>query len=212
MKLLFLIILLLINYVLLGQNYPKIKFEKKIEIIEGDSIEAEGYVIHGKKYGHWYYHYLNGNLFKRNFYSIDTNLFPYVKELILKDLMYYNLDVIVLSYEGKMRSIDSTNKFVIVSNDDPLVEYYPEGKIHKEINYDLNKYYYFTYSKKGTIEVKSEILNGEIKGRFWEYFENGKVKAEGSIDEKGLQGFYITYNMNGSIENQTYYKNGYPLK
>jgi antitoxin component YwqK of YwqJK toxin-antitoxin module len=85
--------------------------------------------------------------------------------------------------------------------DTTFIEVYESGELFEEYEYHNNIKW-----------RKTEYKDGKEHGNEIVYFPNGEIECEGEMANGKLEGKYVCYNNNGSINQIAYYKNGVPNK
>jgi len=184
-------------------------FEESLDTIK---VKAEGYLLENKKIGSWKYYNLNGQLMKESVYMIDTMIYPNLRDDIIFFFNKFQLEKTILSYEERRKLYpysDSTNEHmeIIVSIDNPIIEYYPNRNLKQKLLKENNLYYYLYYYPDGFLNMKSSISNGDLIGKFWYFYKNGQVEVEGNINNRGLNGPWKKYDENGNLVKNGIYVN-----
>ena len=171
---------------------------------ENGNIAGTGIFRNGNKFGKWTEYYPDGKILQENDYNEDfistkkREYFPngsikaeryLVKEDIYKETKYDSI--------SGNKILDAELKFVTVRNEVKLVkngkelQFYNNGAKKSETNYvALYETNYYAERKNG---------------QFVEWFENGKIKAQGTYDKDRMVGTWTTYYENGNKESETNY-------
>ena len=183
-----------------SQKSDSLIYEKRIEMIENDSVHSEGLSYLGMRIGEWKYYYKNNSLLKINIYSIDTAMYPHATyQVKLQIFNKHYQDTTILSYESFASQVDSIHK-LISEADFPIVEYSSDRKVRKKIAKFDNLFYYLEFSPNGVLLFKSLIEKGRIGGKHWDYYENGKLKLEAILDKTKRQWNMTSYNADGILK------------
>lgn len=90
-----------------------------------------------------------------------------------------------------------------------FLEYYPNGVISSEINYDEDMIPFKKYYPDGKIKVDGTMVEGRLFGSAKSYFPNGKIETIGSYNENGeMDGFWTNYFKNGKVSEELTYNAG----
>jgi len=90
-------------------------------------------------------------------------------------------------------------------------EYYPNGKLKKEYQYNkdgLADGYYKKYYDNGDIFVKSAYKNGKLEGLGRTYYKNGQVEWEVNYINGKEEGNYKEYYKGGELKAEATFKDG----
>jgi antitoxin component YwqK of YwqJK toxin-antitoxin module len=173
------------------------------------------YDNNNKKNGLWKYFYPNGMVKKEGYYSHGVEN-GYFKEYDMEG----NLVNTAKYADGiKLEDVAELVKLEVRK------DYYPDGKVKIAATYNKQgnlEGVRREYSMDGTIERSYIFRNGIMIGEgivtekgekdgFWkEYFDDGKLRAEGKYNKDLREGKWKFYHLTGEVEQEGTYKDGKP--
>jgi uncharacterized protein len=155
------------------------------------SVRQEGTYKHGLENGYFKEYDKNGNLLSTSKYAEGVKLED-VAELVRLDVRkdYYP--------DGKVKIAASYNKAGQLEG--VRREYSPDGSVEK------------SYIFRNGIMIGEGIVTekGERDGFWKEYYDDGKIRAEGKYNKDVREGAWKFYHENGATEQEGVYVNGKP--
>ncbi len=198
---------------------------------------SEGYMKDGKPDGYWINYYPDGvkkSEGKRTNFLLDSVWIFYAQTGDTSQKITYYLGKKNGWYITYYTHLDSgfvanvpKSKVMYVNGkrEGKAYFYYPDGKLHKVINYKDNYAHglAFEYAPDGRIitvitysygnPIEADAINrydsqGKKHGLWREYYPNGQIKWEATYSHGKLNGYYKEYSPYGALVKYERYKNG----
>ena len=195
---------------------------------ETGNLIAKGGYLEGRKNGSWYYYDVNDSTKVRNSGEYANGIrigawtiyfdkkwnetdepsqYAFYRKITFDNSGKPTADKVCDFYisgakqwEGYLSSINPE----VYRNTGVAIYYYENGKVQQE--YDYDKGIIKTYYDNGTLSDETGMLkDGTLTGSHKEYYENGKLKAEGSYINKTPDGYWKFYYENGVLSSEGKY-------
>ncbi|MEX0996929.1 MAG: tetratricopeptide repeat protein [Flavobacteriaceae bacterium] len=182
-----------------------------ISYYENGQAELRYYYNLGKKTGTWYTYHENGNTHtytthiddeihgRKEFYCPEGNL------QLVRLYEYGRL----LGYTYLGTNNVEVSPILLENETGPIISYYPNGKIAREMEYKNGKNInvYKSYYITGQVKNETPYVDGYYHGTLREYYPNGNVKEELPYLYDNLHGLVKKYWENGNIREEITYLN-----
>lgn len=156
----------------------------------GGQTEQKGVYKDGKPEGKWLWYYSDGKLRREE---------NFVKGR--EDGICYELSPIGDTIQsGEFVEGSKEGRWKTDVGDALVIENYSDGELHGEYKV------YFISTKKLKIETK--YLQGNLHGRYREFYENGRIKTDGEYVAGKENGVWSFYDEDGLLETQIEYSQG----
>jgi len=178
------------------------------------AVRAKGQYKNGKREGQWYFYFPSGKTEQEGVYK-DGNpegkwLWYFAdgkirrEESFLKgkeDGIYYELNATGDTLNvGEYIEGDKIGTWKYITGDALVVENYKDGIQHGD---------YIVYNlPEKTVRTQSKYLNGNLHGKFVEYYSDGKVYREGTYMGGKQNGAWKIYTEEGLVETTIEYTQG----